>query len=135
MREINTKFGKLYIDEFTDDRHTGRDESKIKLYDSYEKYMDYFEIETFYELAETNERTPEEELEVYIQSLEECDTIERLLENTITEGYELVKQSWKEVAEHLELAYRRDEARMFQEVINNEWVNIVGDYYIVVFEC
>lgn len=135
MREINTKFGKLYIDELTDDRHTGRDEGKIKLYDSYERYMDYFETETFYNLAEANERTPEEELEAYIQFLENCETIGELLENTITEGYELVTENWKVVAEHLGVAYKRDEMRVFQEVVNNEWVNIIGDHYIVVFEC
>lgn len=134
MRKINTKFGKLYIDELTDDRHAGRDESKIKLYDSYEQYMDYFETETFYELAETNGRTPEEELETYIEFLENCKTIESLAENAVPDGYELITQSWKEVAEHLGIAHK-DEARMFQEVINNEWVNIIGDYYIVVYEC
>ena len=134
MRKINTKFGPLYIDEFTDDRHTGRDESKIKLYDSYEQYMDYFETETFYDLAEMNGNTPEEELENYINFIEKCETIEHLIENTISNGYELITESWKEVAAHLGIALR-DEARAFQEIVNNEWVNIIGDYYIVVYEC
>ena len=134
MKEINTKFGKLYIDEFTDDRHTGRNESKIKLYDSNEQYMDYFETETFYEIAEINERTPEEEFEIYIKFLENCDTIESLVKNTVLDGYELITQSWKEVAAYLGIALK-DEARALQEVDNNEWVNQIGDYFIVVSEC
>lgn len=134
MRKINTKFGPLYIDELTDDRHTGRDEGKIKLYDSYEQYMDYFETETFYEIAEANGNTPEEELDNYIKCLENYDTIESLVENAITSGYEIITQSWKEVAAHLGIALK-DEARALQEVDNNEWVNQIGDYFIVVSEC
>lgn len=133
MREINTKFGKLYIDALADDRHTGRDESKIKLYDSREQYMDYFETETFYELAEMNDNTPEEELNNYIKCLESYDTIESLVENTATSGYEFFTQSWKEVATYLGIALK-DEARALQDVVNNEWVNQIGDYYIVVSE-
>lgn len=134
MREINTKFGKLYIDEFTDDRHTGRDESKIKLYDSYEQYMDYVETETFYELAETNGRTPEEELDIYVKFLENCDTIEKLATNAVLDGYEFITQSWREVAAYLGISLK-DEARALQEVDNNEWVNQIGDYFIIVSEC
>lgn len=132
MREINTKFGRLYIDELTD---TERDESKIKIYDSYKQYMDYLELETLYEMAEVNGNTPEKELNDYIKCLEDCDIIESLVEYAITIEYELITQNWKEVAEHLGIAYKRDEARMFQEVVKNEWVNIIGDHYIVVFEC
>lgn len=131
MREINTKFGKLYIDEFTD---IERDESKIKIYDSYKQYMDYLELETLYEMAEVNGNTPEKELNDYIKCLDDCNTIESLVEYTITVGYELVTQNWKNVAAHLGIALK-DEAKAFQDVINNEWVNIIGDYYIVVFEC
>ena len=134
MRKINTKFGPLYIDELTDNRHTERDESKIKLYDSYEQYMDYFETETFYELAEMNGNTPEEELDSYIKCLENCETIEMLVEFAITVGYELITQSWKEVAAYLGISLK-DEARALQEVDNNEWVNQIGDYFIVVSEC
>ena len=134
MRKINTKFGPLYIDELTDDRHTGRDESKIKLYDSYEQYMDYFETETFYEIAEVNGNTPEKELDNYIKCLESYDTIDSLVENTATSGYEFITQDWREVAAYLGLALK-DEAKAFQDVVNNEWVNQIGDYYIVISEC
>ena len=117
MREIKTKFGKLYIEDLEYDRHKPwmrEEEDRIKLYDSKFKYFDYFIVtDTF----------TKEEYENYIDSIQKSPNIEWLLD-LLGINYELVTKNKKEVQDYLD----------DDDIENNEWVNIIGDYYIIIAE-
>lgn len=117
MREIKTKFGKLYIEDLEYDRHKPwmrEEEDRIKLYDSKFKYFDYFIVtDTF----------TKEEYENYIRSIQTSPNIEWLLD-LLGINYELVTKNKKEAQDYLD----------DNDIENNEWVNIIGDYYIIIAE-
>lgn len=117
MKEIETKFGKLYIEDFEYDRHKPwirEEEDRIKLYDSKGRYFDYFPM---------TETVTKEEYSGYINFIETSPNIEYLLDG-LGINYELVTKDKKEVQD-----FMKDE-----DIENNEWVNIIGDYYIVIAE-
>lgn len=117
MKEIKTKFGKLYIEDFEYDRHDPwmrEEEDRIKLYDSKGRYFDYFPM---------TETVTKEEYDGYIEFLGTSPNIECLLDD-LGINYELVTKDKKEVQD-----FMKDE-----DIENNEWVNIIGDYYIVIAE-
>lgn len=115
MQKIETKFGAIYIEDF----HDRAEEDRIKIFDSGKNYMEYFSLEGLMDCAEDCGHTVEEELNIRIKNFKECDAIEDLA-NSIFWTWDLITKDSKEVEEYLE---------------NNEWLNIIGDYYIVIPEC
>lgn len=133
MREIKTKFGPLFIEEYAFDHHIPgqrEEEDRIKIFDSEKRYLDYFMVEYLEEAAEINGHSPEKELQLYIDHLERCNTIEDLVDNSVAEGYEFITTDWKKVAEYFDAEKYTTE----ESLLDNEWVNKIGNYYVVVSE-
>lgn len=132
MKQINTKFGTLYIEEWEFDHHKPwqrEEKDKVKIFDSNERYLDYFSADSIEENAEYDNITPQELLDKYASDFANIETIEEFLDELGIE-YDLITKDRVEVVNYL-LDFNVDDDRDIEE---NEWVNKIGDYYIVVSE-
>lgn len=139
MKEVKTIFGAIiHVEELSHDRHHAdrEDETKIKFFDSKERYLDYFEVETIEENATFEGITPEEWLDKYVNTLESCETVEELCEAMGLEWY-FMSTNWKAVVSYmLENGYLDEGEQISREkLLENEWVNIIGETYVVIAEC
>ena len=132
MKQINTKFGTIYIEEWEFDRHKPwqrEEEDRVKIFDSNERYLDYFSADSIEENAEYDNITPQELLDKYASDFANIETIEEFLDELGIE-YDLITKDRVEVVNYL-LDFNVDDDSDIEE---NEWVNKIGDYYIVVSE-
>ena len=112
MKEVKTKLGILFIEEPNDDREEGR----IKIYDSDNRYLDYVSDENL-------------DYDAFIAELQMKDGMIEIL-NFIGVSWNIFSANWKVAA-----AYSRTYGDSPESLLSNEWVNRVGDTYIVVNEC
>lgn len=81
MIKIETKFGTIYMEEWVDHHRADReDQSKIKLFDSEENYLDYWESDSIIEGARNIHQSPQTFLKRYMNKLRKAKTIEELFE-------------------------------------------------------
>lgn len=126
MKEIKTKFGTIYVEEGAFDRHKPwqrEEEDKVKIFDSNKRYLDYFSVDTLEENASFYDIKPQELLDRYANLFAHIKNIKRFLEILLID-YDLITKDRSEVIKYL-LDFNIEE---------NERVNIIGDYYIVVSE-
>ena len=135
MKQINTKFGTIYIEEWEFDRHKPwqrEEEDRVKIFDSNGRYLDYLSAELVEENAEYEHITPQELLDKHASKLANAKTIEDLLD-MLDVDYEFVGTKDEMIAYlHNELNW--DLPSEDYNPLDNEWVNKIGDYYIVVSE-
>lgn len=117
--KINTPFGHMYIQSNIDD------DDKIRIYDSEKKYMDYIEGETAVNAAISEKTTVTEEILKFAYKLSCADDISQLVD-MICE-YDLITKNWHEAADIVREFTKKD-------LMKNEWVNKIGNNYIVVSE-
>lgn len=139
MKEIKTKFGAtLYVEELSHDRHYAdrEDETKIKFFDSQKKHLDYFEVETLEELAEDKKSTPEAVLNHFVGEIENCDSVEKLLDYQFCIVWYFYAKDWRTVADWMlkEGCYFDKEDVSEQDVLDHVCTAIIGDYIVVVQE-
>lgn len=136
LREIKTPFGIIYIDNWGDD--VDREcKDRITLYDSRKDWLDYFSLDYFYDVYDEDEMGTEEEqaLEAYERLVDmlraggEQQTIEGFMDwlgiNFYYAGTDKVEAAKALSEDHLE-------DLLPDEIETNEYVNHIGDYYIVV---
>ena len=132
MKQINTKFGTIYIEEWEFDRHKPwqREKDRVKIFDSNENYLAHLSAELVEENAEYEHITPQELLDKHASELANAKTIEDLLD-MLDVDYEFVGTKDETIAYlHNELNW--DLPSEDYNPLDNEWVNKIGDYYIVV---
>lgn len=121
MRKINNKNinGNFFIENF-DERE---EQDRVKIYDSDENYIDYLPLK--------EDDTPiEEQYNNYIEMLENFKTIEELL-NWLVCDYEFIGNKSEAIKYILtEWNLPDDEC----DPLDNEWVNRIGNIYIVISE-
>jgi hypothetical protein len=123
MRKINNKNinGNFFIENF-DERE---EKDRVKIYDSDENYLDYLPIE--------EDDTPiEEQYNHYVEMLESFKTIEVLLD-WLNCDYEFCGTK-KETIQYLHEELNWDLPSKDYNPLDNEWVNRIGNIYIVVSE-
>lgn len=123
LKLINNKNinGKFYIENF-DERE---EKDRVKIYDSDENYLDYLPIE--------EDDTPiEEQYNNYVEMLESFKTIEVLLD-WLNCNYEFFGTK-KETIQYLHEELNWDLPSKDYNPLDNEWVNRIGNIYIVVSE-
>lgn len=123
LKLINNKNinGKFYIENF-DERE---EKDRVKIYDSDENYLDYLPIE--------KDDTPiEEQYNHYVEMLESFKTIEVLLD-WLNCNYEFFGTK-KETIQYLHEELNWDLPSKDYNPLDNEWVNRIGNIYIVVSE-
>ena len=128
LREINTPIGILYIEDFL----FRVEDQRIKIYDSNKEYMDYISMDTIMDWSEEHHCSCVTILEEYIKYLEKCSTVEKLFEGL---GVKYIEYSveWKVVADKL-VEDSEHQINSVIELLDNDFVNQIGDYYIYISE-
>lgn len=135
MKKIETKFGILYLEEENDEREKDR----IKIYDSEMRYFDYYNLEyidegqTITEFVEetakwiADRKSLDDLLEgLGIDSYSNSEDWTDLLEDMYNGTANLIDGKWIDSTDGSEITE--------QKVMENEWVNKIGDTYILVCE-
>lgn len=130
MKELTTPFGTLYIDEWSsnpDERYT---EDRITIYDSRKDFLDYFGIDYF----EEGNNSPEEEYKELCSMLE-CGADKETVRDFVDwlGVYFYYAGDDKHEAE-MALSDGHPEELLPDEIETNEYVNHIGNNYIVVHE-
>lgn len=147
MKEIKTKFGVIYIEDLEYDHHCPamrEEEDRIKIFDSDKRYMDYWTMETLYEQADMTNQSLEAIYEEIIKRYEETDSLDAICpdiryENTDIEKFILfmVVDGCLEVREsHVIDAMFSPNSKetLLGYIKDHEWVNRIGDYYLLIEE-
>lgn len=129
MKEIRTKFGPLYIDELDAATH---DDTHINLYDSNGNYLDYVDADTLAYLAETNGTSIDEEYDAFCEKIAGFDKVSELLD--------YICYSWDCISDDLNDIVKvfnndRHVGETTATVLDNEFVNQIGRFYVLLTEC
>ena len=125
MRKINNNYlGTFYIEEL----ENREEQDRVKLYDSDEKYLEYLPIERY----DDTDPTEEEQYQGYIEMLESFKNVLYLMDWLVCrcEFIGDKDQTIKYLHEELNWELPSED----YNPLDNEWVNRIGDIYIVVSE-
>ncbi len=135
MKKIETSFGTLYIEEENDREETHR----IKIFDSEMRYFDYYSLD-YLEEGMTISAFVEEQA----KWIEGRKSLDDLLEGLGIDSYS-VSEDWTDLLEDMyhgdaklegdKWIDKTDGSEITEQVImKNEWVNKVGNTYILICE-
>ena len=124
MRKINNKNinGNFFIENF--DEREERD--RVKIYDSDENYLDYLPLDQI----DVNDTPIEEQYNNYIEMLESFKTIEEMMDWLVCDCEFIGKKS--EAIKYVLTEWNLPDEET--DPLDNEWVNRIGDTYIIVSE-
>lgn len=125
LQTIKTKYGTIYIEKIG----FQEEKERIKIYDSQQGYMDYFSLETIEDTAEINDISPEEYISDIIHKIKYLNNVEELLDYLCI-AWECMSDNWKDIANYLS---PESPEKTEKDLLKNEWVNVIGDYYILVY--
>lgn len=126
LKLINNKNinGKFYIENF-DERE---EEDRVKIYDSDENYLDYLPLDQI----DVGDTPIEEQYNNYVEMLESFKTIEELMDWLVCDCEFIGNKDQTIKYLHKELNW--DLPSKDYNPLDNEWVNRIGDTYIIVSE-
>lgn len=124
LKLINNKNinGKFYIENF-DERE---EEDRVKIYDSDENYLDYLPLDQI----DVDDTPIEEQYNHYVEMLESFKTVEELMDWLVCDCEFIGDKDQTIKYLHEELNW--DLPSKDYNPLDNEWVNRIGDTYIVV---
>ena len=123
MRKINNvNLGDFYIEEL----NNREAQDRVKLFDSDFKYLDYLPLER----CDDTDPTFEEQYDEYIKVLEEFKTVPELMDWLVYDCDFIGSQD--ETIEFLHKELNWEVPSEEYNPLDNEWVNRIGDVYIVV---
>lgn len=147
MKEIKTKFGVIYIEDLEYDRHCPamrEEEDRIKIFDSDERYMDYWSMDSLHDEVEMTGKTLEEVYQDIIHRYEKADNLDSICPDIRFQTTDLEKFIlFAEVDGYLEVRESHIIDAMFSPnsketllgyIKDHEWVNRIGDYYLLIEE-
>ena len=122
MRKINNNYlGTFYIEEL----ENREEKDRVKLFDSDENYLDYLPLERY----DDSDLTEEEQYQRYVEMLESFKNVPDLMDwlvcscDFIGNESEAIKYILTEIMPDNEF-----------DLLDNEWVNRIGDVYIIISE-
>ena len=125
MRKINNNYlGDFYIEEL----ENREEQDRVKLYDSDENYLDYLPLARY----DDTDPTEEEQYQGYIEMLESFKTVPDLMEWLVS-SWEFIGDK-DQTIKYLHEELNWDLPSEDYNPLDNEWVNRIGDIYIVVSE-
>jgi hypothetical protein len=125
MRKINNSYlGNFYIEEL----ENREEQDRVKLYDSDEKYLDYLPIERH----DDSDPTEEEQYNGYIEMLESFKNVLDLMDWLVCDCDFIGNKDQTIKYLHEELNWDLPSGEY--NPLDNEWVNRIGDIYIVISE-
>lgn len=145
MKEIKTKFGVIYIEDLEYDHHCPamrEEEDRIKIFDSDERYMDYWDMDMLYGEVEVTGKTLEEVYQEIIHRYEEADNLDAICPDIRFQTTDLEKfVLFAEVDGYLEVRESHIIDTMFSPngketllgyIKDHEYVNKIGDTYLLI---
>ena len=125
MRKINNNYlGDFYIEEL----ENREEQDRVKLYDSDEKYLDYLPLERY----DDSDPTEEEQYQGYIEMLESFKNVPDLMEWLVS-SWEFIGDK-DQTIKYLHEELNWDLPSENYNPLDNEWINRIGDIYIVISE-
>lgn len=125
MRKINNNYlGTFYIEEL----ENREEQDRVKLFDSDENYLDYLPLERY----DDTDPTFEEQYQGYIEMLESFKTVPDLMEWLVS-SWEFIGDK-DQTIKYLHEELNWDLPSEDYNPLDNEWVNRIGDIYVVVSE-
>ena len=125
MRKINNNYlGTFYIEEL----ENREEQDRVKLFDSDENYLDYLPLER----CDDTDPTFEEQYGGYIEMLESFKTVPDLMEWLVS-SWEFIGDK-DQTIKYLHEELNWDLPSEDYNPLDNEWVNRIGDIYVVVSE-
>lgn len=136
--KIETKYGSFYIE----DEIYRQEEDRIQLFDSLGRWLDYFTIEC---IEETWGGSYSDFVEEIMRKAKSFDRADEFLEYLGINSY-TISENWEDLLEDMypnegEIAYdeiakvwktRDGEIITEETILKNEWVNKIGNNYILV---
>ena len=124
LKLINNKNinGNFFIENF-DERE---EEDRVKIYDSDENYLDYLPLDQI----DVDDTPIEEQYNNYIEMLENFKTIEEMLDWLVCDCEFIGSKD--QTIEYLHKELNWDLPSKDYNPLDNEWVNRIGNIYIVV---
>lgn len=141
MRELTTKFGTLYIEEPSDNR---ADEDRYVIEDSKHRWFDYFTAESveeswggyeaFYKFLQQGFANLKDVDELLDYLGIDAYTTSKKWEDLLEDMYELGDYFWDEKTQTYYTETENGQRTTITEevILNNEYVNVVGEWYILV---
>lgn len=125
MRKINNvNLGDFYIEEL----NNREERDRVKLFDSDFKYLDYLPLER----CDDTDPTFEEQYDEYVKVLEEFKTVPELMDWLVCDCDFIGSKDETIEFLHKELNWELPSEEY--NPLDNEWVNRIGDVYIVISE-
>ena len=126
LKLINNKNinGNFFIENF-DERE---EKDRVKIYDSDENYLDYLPLDQI----DVNDTPIEEQYNNYVEMLEGFKTIEEMMDWLVCDCEFMGNKD--QTIEYLHKELNWDLPSKDYNPLDNEWVNRIGDTYIVVSE-
>jgi len=125
LQTIKTNYGTFYIEKIG----FQEEKERIKIYDSKQRYMDYFNMEDVEETAKMNSISPEEYMSDTIHKMKYLNSVEELMKYLCI-SWECMSDDWKNIANYLS---PENPEKTEKDLLENEWVNVIGNYYILVY--
>mgnify|MGYP000407523429 FL=1 len=123
MRKINNKYlGNFYIEEL----ENREEQDRVKLFDSDENYLDYLPLERY----DDTDPTLEEQYDEYVKVLEGFKTVPDLMDWLVCDCGFIGNKS--EAIKYVLTEWNLPDEEC--DPLDGEWVNRIGDVYIVVSE-
>ena len=126
LNQVQTKFGLISIETLTYPRE---EEDRIKVYDSDDRYLDYFYVEQLYESACEMKTTLEEEYATRLRQIRNAETIDDLIATITADAVD-----WSDnplvFAKILDI-HHEDKEELFHKIVDNDYINRIGNYYIL----
>ena len=129
LYQIKTNFGFIYVEPLVGTRE---EEDRVKIFDSDTNYIDYIPVETLLTSAAEQSITVEEEYSIRLRAFREAEAIEDLM-NLISQNWISIVTNPFDLEERLDIKYV-DEKRTLHEILNNDYVNQIGQHYILMEE-
>ena len=124
MRKINNK--NIHRNFFIENFDEREEQDRVKIYDSDENYLDYLPLDQI----DVDDTPIEEQYNNYIEMLESFKTIEELMDWLVCDCEFIGKKS--EAIKYVLTEWNLPDEET--DPLDNEWVNRIGDTYIVVSE-
>lgn len=123
MRKINNNYlGDFYIENL----ENREEKDRVKLYDSDYKYLDYLPLEIYDE----DDPTFEEQYDGYVEMLESFETVHDLMDWLVCDCDFIGNKS--EAIKYVLTEWNLPDDEC--DPLDNEWVNCIGDVYIIISE-
>lgn len=144
MKQLCTPLGTIYIEDLEYDHHNpaGREEEdRIKIFDSLERYLDYFSIDTLVDNANAEGITLEEMYEKLCNYYENADSLSDIFPDNLIFATQSCKDMYIYMLanDYFDDDLKHRISRFIEDLtddylISNEFINVVGGYYVLVSE-